>query len=670
MMKNRTTFSILILLTALGGFGCGASNPTVATLGEELITMKDFETSYAKNNGGWDAGAKASLEERERFLDLLVKFRLKVKEAKSRGLLQDTSIQNELRGYELSVAQTYMIEKELVRPNLKKLYERKKEELRASHILIRVAENAPADDTLKAYERAMTVIGRIPTKSFDSLALIYSEDQSASFNKGDLGYFGTGRMVPPFEDACYALRTGETTPRPIRTQFGFHVIKVTDRRPSRGALRISFILLNYNNPKDSTGVQDSSWSLYRRILAGEDFAQLASQYSQERNSALRGGDVGFYDRDRLPPDMGELLYRTLKDSVTKPFPVPNGVYIFKITDARGIPPFEEAERDLKQQYQQMRYAKDRKDYAQRFRSLYGFSYDLPTLQALTTAFDTTKTPADSMWNELEDRNLLAQRLCSYDGTPVTVQQALDRIASTPEFRTMRLTPANVENIVDQVTETILMEHHALRAQDRHPAFANLMNEYRDGILLYRIEQDEIWQRVTVNDSLLRIFHEGRKDQYRWPDRVNFAEIYVTTDSLKDAAEKRLRGGKDFMDVAEDMTMRAGYRDKKGEWGFQSYGLNELSMRASSMTLDSVSLAFRFGAGWSIIKVLAKDPARVKTFEEAGPELTSAYQEQVAKVREQEWIASLKAKYGVMIDAEALRNAFTRTPAASEEQTFQ
>jgi len=184
-----------------------------------------------------------------------------------------------------------------------------------------------------------------------------------------------------------------------------------------------------------------------------------------------------------------------------------------------------------------------------------------------------------------------------------------------------------------------------------------MNEYKDGILLYQIEQEEVWGKVQVNDEQLRAFHETRKEDYRWPDRVNVAEIYVTTDSLATLASQRIASGEDFLDVAEDMTMRPGYREKRGVWGFQSHTANDMAKRAAGLDVDSVSSPYRNGAGWSIIKVLEKDSSRLKTFEEAGPELTSAYQEYAAKEREKQWLGQLRSKFSVTTDPELLSRAF-------------
>ncbi|HEY4613089.1 MAG TPA: peptidylprolyl isomerase, partial [Bacteroidota bacterium] len=268
-MMTRTPLHSLIALGLLLLAGCAASRPdaaTVAVVGSERITIKDFEDAYAKNNGGWEKGVAATPEEREKFLDLLVKFALKVQEARARGLERDSSIQQELASYGISIATSYMLDKELVEPNVKKMFEHKQDEVRASHILIRLSPNPSPEDTAAAYKKAVDVIGMVPAMPFDSLVVLYSGDESAVMNRGDLGFFSGGRMVPDFEDAAYRLPVGEYNRIPVRTQFGYHIIKVTDRRPAPGPVRISHILRRFAQTlEDTTAVTDSSWAIYKQI---------------------------------------------------------------------------------------------------------------------------------------------------------------------------------------------------------------------------------------------------------------------------------------------------------------------------------------------------------------------------------------------------------------------
>ena len=657
------TKSLTMVFGFLGALlltGCGTSNPVVASLGKEEIALQDFEESYAKNNGGWASGVSSTLEERQRFLELLIKFRLKVQEAKDRGLLKDSAVVEELDTYRLSVAQSYMLDKELIEPRIKEAYKRSIEEIRASHILIRVAETASPAETLAAYTRALKLVSSIPLAGFDSLASSNTEDAGTAKHGGDVGFFSGGKMVPEFEDAAYSLQEGEYTKTPVRTPYGYHLIKVTKRQPAPGALRVSHILKLYSrtNP-DSAAVRDTVRWLVKQLRKGEDFSKLAALYSDDVPTKERGGDIGFYERERLRPDVARILYGLAIDSVSAPFEQPYGLHIFKVTAQKKMPTFEESEKDLRSQYQQMRYQKNLAEYVRNLTRLYDVRINADVRYQLRSSFDSTKTPSAEHWSDTLAKPLLTQALFQCAGRPFTAGEFVENLNQGAEFKSTLLTPGNIDLAVDRLIELTVLKEHARKAPERHPAFLKLMDEYQDGILLYRIEQDEVWKKVVVNDSLLKIFYNSTKENYRWPDRVNFAEIYVATDSAKKAVDWKLAFGEDFFSVAEEYTLRTGYRDKLGIWGFQVYTQNELSQKAATMAVDSVSDFSAYQNGWSRIKTIAKDSARVKTFEEAGAELSSAYQEVTSKKREQEWIESLKKKYGVSVKTELLREAFNR-----------
>jgi peptidyl-prolyl cis-trans isomerase SurA len=657
---TRASVLLFSLFWLLAFFGCGTSNPVVASFDDEKITMTDFEDSYIKNNNGWDSAAVSSLNDREKFLDLMVNYKLKVKDARDRGLEKDSSILKELDTYRVSIAQSYMLENELFEPGARRMYDRKKEEVRASHIFFRLAPHATPADTLKAYEKAMNAVALLAGHPFDSVARALSEDPSVKTNNGDLGFFSGGKMVPEFEDACYSMKPGEYTKVPIRSRYGYHVVKVTGRRMGEGSIRITHIFLPFERSlKDTAAVGDTAWMVYRELKGGADFTEMVKKYSKDNRAAMNNGDLGYYEDDRLPPQISDVLFRLPVDSISEPVRVNYGYHIFKVTDKKPVPTYAEAEKNIKEAYRQARYQQDYADFVRELKARYRVVIDSSAANLLSHSFDTTKTPAYEDWSDTLTPGMLNTVLIRSTGRSLAVQDIVERIKNSNEYNSTILTPANVWKIVDKFAETVALENEALHYADRYPRIAKLLDEYKDGILLYRVEQDEVWKKVVVNDSLLRDYYNSHRESYRWPERVNFAEIYTLTDSAAKAAYRRVRHGEDFTTVAQECTNRQGYRDKKGVWGFQPEPANALSRKAFSMAVDSVTEPFRYETGWSILKVLGRDSARVKTFEEASPEVASNFQEASSKQREQEWLGALKRKYPVRINKEALMLAFKR-----------
>jgi peptidyl-prolyl cis-trans isomerase SurA len=648
----------LFLIAMLGG--CGSSNSVVATIGSDKITLDDFENNYAKNNGGWEKGVSSSTEDRQHFLDLLVKFRLKVEEAKDHGLLHDSSVTGEMDEYRLTVSQSYMLEKELIAPKILEMYNRKLEEIRAAHIFFRLPQNPIPADTLAAYEKAQKVLALLPSVRFDTLARQYSEDPQTASLGGDIGWVIPGRMPSNLEDVAYSLKKGEYSKNLVRSPFGYHILKVLERQPANGAIHINHILKRFSRDlKDSTAVRDSIWQIYSQLKHGADFAEMAKKYSDDPPSKERGGDIGFYEREGLRPDIANYLFGLPLDSISTPYQQPYGYHIFKVTGRRPIAPFSDLEKDLRSQYQQHYYQQDYANYVENLRHKFGITLDSAVEKSIGKSVDSMKTFNTPGWSDTLSSELRGKILFTCAGKPYSIKDFVESVEKSSDSKELSLNPVNINVVVNRSIDAYALKEHAMTAVDRYPELKRLMNEYLDGILLYRIEQDEVWKKVVVNDSLLKVYYDTTKDKYRWPNRVNFAEIFVTSDSAKKAVEWKLSYDEDFLSVAEEYTARPGYRDKLGLWGLQPYDLNELSQKASKMPVDSISDFFQFQSGWSIIKVVAKDSSRVKTFEEAGPELASSYQEQASKTREEEWLDALARKYGVTVNNALLSQAFKK-----------
>ncbi len=643
--------------------GCSVSRPTLATLGGEQVPLREYEKMYAANNGGWEKAKAAGEEERKRFLDLFINYKLKLLEARNRGLLRDTAVQSELRSYRSSISSTYMLGKEMIEPRVKEMHRRLMEEIRASHILVRLPADATPVDTLVAYTKADQIRKMLESASFDSAASQYSNDPSAKMNHGDLGWFSMGRMVPEFEDAAYALQPGEVSPRPVRTRFGYHIIKVIARQPNKGGIRVSHVFRRFApNLSDTAVVRDSIDFILRRLSTNEiTFAQAAYLYSEDPNSKMQGGDLGFYERSGLPPDIASILFSTRVGTIAPPYRAPYGYHLFMVTEAKPQPSYEEAEKELRQRYQQMYYATDYENFMHSLIKRYNLNFNVPLRYNLSHSFDSTLTAKNTGWTDRIKPEWLTDTLFSYGSNRFFVQDFVSRVNYSEEFSAMPLTPANIDKIIERLAESAILDDHTATLSERYPAFEDLMKEYENGTLIYRIEQDEIYSKAVVTDSLLRRHYESNRKRFRWPFRVSVAEIFVRAESLAVALYERIKKGGDFGALAAQYTERPGFKEKRGVWGFVPATTNDLMAMAVSMKTDSVAPPKAYEAGWCIIKKIDNKAAEDKTFEEALPEVTSQYRETASKLRAEEWVDSLKRKYKVEINEEVFRAAFKGEP---------
>ncbi len=192
-----------------------------------------------------------------------------------------------------------------------------------------------------------------------------------------------------------------------------------------------------------------------------------------------------------------------------------------------------------------------------------------------------------------------------------------------------------------------------------------MQEYQEGVLLFRAEQDAVWNQVKVDEDKLKAYWEKHRSEYTWPERVRFSEIFVSSDSLAKVMRDSLDAGVDFGELATRHTERAGYNKKAGDWGLMAVDANELTGRVKGIKDGWVEGPHKFQYGFSIVKKTGSDVAREKTFEEAQSEVSSKFQEYESKRLESEWIDGLRTKFGVSVDQAVLEQAFKNlTPGRS------
>jgi peptidyl-prolyl cis-trans isomerase SurA len=677
-----------------GIIGCGGSY--VADIAGEKISVEEFEQVYAKNNGGWEAAAKTSAEDKQKFLELYVKFRLKVKEAYAFGYNKDAELQNELNDYRRNLAVSYMLEKEITKPALEKLYARKKKEIRASHILIGSGSSNPVD-TLINFNYAKQIQDSLALGiPFETLALHNSQDPSVQYNKGDLYYFSAGSMVPEFEDAVYGLQKGEVTKFPIRTQFGYHIIKVTDILENQGPVHVSHIMkrLNPNDPPEDSVKAMAELSAYRdSILAGKDFAQVARMISDDTFSGGRGGDLGFIDRGRTVREFDDLIFGMKDSSVSPVIRTQFGLHLVKRHNAKGLAPYSEMEQQLKSEYQNYRFQYDQSRMIVKIKKEYNYAESEQGEALFASSVDTSKSTNDANWDSTLTPSVRNTVIYTYGGKSITLDSVIRLTKLNQELNNMAFSsPNTVPLIIQKIGTSLITEFHAQQLQSRFPDFGRTMKEYEEGILLFKAEQEQVWNKVQPNDSTLRLYHAANKEKYTWPDRVNVQEIFVATDSVAKLVKRALAGytvdslvakkgkgkkqtfdtlkiavkGITFDSAAARYNTRGTTLETRGVHGFQPVTTNDITKRAWSQDVNDTASFFPNENGFSFLKVIKKDPSREKTFEEAQSEVSGAFQEYETKRLGDEWYESLKKKYPVIINNEAVGKTFAGTPAAPKQ----
>ena len=291
----------VLLLAKCGGSApllTGGSDTTiVAIYGDQALHQDEFSREYRQNSGLAAPGPTDSPEE---FLDRYINYKLKVLAAEAAGYDKDPTVINEIHSYRAAFARPYLIDREVLAPILLDYYEKKKQIGHASHIFTRLQPDMPPADTLRTYNRAQALRDSVlQGMQFGEVAMLYSEDPSAANAaapqgyRGDLGWFTAGMMIKPFEDRAYAEPIGQPS-EVFRSDYGYHVILVHSRRPSVPSIQLSQILVRINgsSPDSVVVARKRIEGAKARLDAGQNFAFVAGELSEETSSRNRGGDIG------------------------------------------------------------------------------------------------------------------------------------------------------------------------------------------------------------------------------------------------------------------------------------------------------------------------------------------------------------------------------------------
>ena len=668
--RIHALFLFIGFALAVAMWGCGSQeNAVVATVGNETITLGEFNAQFEKGNGGKEAVKKATVEDRQKFLDLYTMFRLKVMDAYAHGYDHDPDIVAELQQYRRNLAVTFLLNSVLTEPALHRMYERQSTDVRVSHILLQVSAAATPQDTLLAYEKAMKIIDSLKNgRSFEELALNNSTDGNVKRTKGDLYFFSGGTMVPEFENAAYSVPPGTVVPYPVRTRYGYHIIKVTGREPSPGSVRVSHIMMRLS-PKSTAEDFAKALSQLENILDslqhGAKFEDMAMRYTQDNYTKGRGGDLGFITRGRTIPQFDSAAFKLKPGETSGIVRTPFGFHLIHATDYKPVQSYDEMVQQLRTQYEQAGFEKDYSAYAAGLKAEYHFAESNDAIVAWRASLDTIKMRTDTLWDTLFTPQTRAMTIYSFAGRNFSVDSVIRWIKADQELEQLPVSsPVYIAELLKRASDKMVVAYKAESMESTFPGFEQTIKEYEEGSMLFKAEQNAVWNKIVVNDSTLHPYFEEHRSEYRWPDRVKFREIFVTSDSTAQVVSFLLnKQHLPFDSVAAQYNTRLATKASNGEWGFGDTSTNELYARAWKMKEGEVSGFFPYENGFSIIKVISRDPARTKTFSEAGPEVSSAYQEAESKARESEWENTLRSNYPVKEFKEVLGN--TAAPASAK-----
>ncbi len=626
------------------------------------VTMGEFEKEYVKSVGSLKKAKKDSLKNYKDFLKLYTDYKLKLRNAWVRGYDKDPKLIKEYNDYLKQIGESYITEKKIIEPALKKMYERSKEEIRISHILIRT-DNKPD----KAAESlALSLIKRLQKgESFDSLCKKYSEHTFTKNDGGDLYYITAGQILVPIEDAMYKTKVGEVYPYPVKTSYGYHIIKVTDRRPRKYKIKASHILIKIkkiNGKLDTAAAKARADSIYQMLKSGADFAELARKYSDDKGSAKKGGNIGYFERRMMIKPFDEVAFNLKKGEISKPVLTKFGFHIIKVTDIAPLPSFERMKDKLKKKYEQTRYKIDFTAYVDSLKKVFGFNENDSLLKVIGSKTKDYKCE-HGIKDKPEVKEYLNETIVSLKEGKIKLDTVLNYALTDNEIKGKKLSINTLKKAAEKVAEKFLFADEAKNLVKSDSSFKALMNEYRNGLLVFKLQQEDIWDKMKIDSTQLRKMYEEEKKKLVTPNIVVFDQIYSRSDTLITNLYRDLLEGKRTFDEVADSISKAMKKNVKSSLKFR--GDIKLNAETNAVTENVFGLeksgdyTSPVGVGkiWVIAKLIEKSPSRVKSYKEALPELISEYQDRETKRLREEMNNNLEAIYHVKYYYDELQKAF-------------
>ena len=536
--------------------------PVILTLGNKAFTTDDFFQSFTKNQLSADSVQRTDVKN---YFDLYTNLKLKVLAAESEGRDTTEAFREEMNTYRKQLAQSYLTDRVLVESLASEAYQRMQEEVNASHILLPVSEYALPVDTLAAYQTIVSLRKQaLGGADFAKLAREHSQDITTAQNGGNLGYLTAFSVVYPLETAAYTTVVGGIS-QPVRTRFGYHLIKVNSRRPGRGRVRVAHILVRLSPSADELGqkaARDRIDAAYARLQKGEPFEQACRQVSDDATSKTNGGVLPLFEPGRWVPAFEDAAFSLTKPGdYSTPVRTNYGWHIIKLIERKGLDAYTTLGPSLRQRVTtDSRADVVRQASVQRLRKEYAVQEEKAVLENALAKADTNLLHGQWRHNEPLEPALQTKTLVTLGRQPYTVNQFFSYVRQrqqpqrNPALPTLPgNNPASADRaasgsptvamrrLFDQFVGDQLMSMEEANLDKKSSEFRALLNEIRDGVLLSQVMEQNVWERSMVDSTGQRQYFEQNKEKYRFPERALATIVVAKNDSLLKQAVSMLSG---------------------------------------------------------------------------------------------------------------------------------
>ena len=661
LLNASASVACMLFAAAFTAAPVHAQDEAVLTVGEESVSLADFEHIFLKNNRD-SVITEAALDE---YMELFINFKLKVQAAEALGMDTVETFQKELAGYRTQLARPYLTNNELLDELVRQAWERKQEEVRARHILVSCSAQANPADTLKAWKRANAMRTRILNgEDFEAVALSKagSDDPSVRDNGGDLGWFSAFQMVYPFEEAAYTTAVGDLSPI-VRTRYGYHFLEVTGRRDARGEIRAAHIMIRTKEGADDAtlkAAEERINSIHDLLSKGIPWEELALKMSEDASTASKAGELPWFGTGKMVEEFENAAFGLTEDGqISTPFKTSYGWHIVKRLEYRAPATFEASKRELQKKVSRdSRSELTRASFLENLKAEYNYTSNataIKSLKRIAAKQDSVFFPGHPLANV--PSKTAAATLLTIGDESATVADFVDYL----NIVKIRNADAGANTVIDEQltswSDKLLLDYEDARLEAKHDDFRLLMEEYHDGILLFELTDEKVWSKAVKDTAGLEAYHAAHVGDFMWDTRAEVDIFTCADEKAVKAARKAVKKGNDLVAFQRDynaengnsITLTSGrFSEGDNTWG------DRVLADAAAGALSEKAPAFATYEGGGdetvLVHVGAVRSPEPKTLAEARGQVIAAYQDHL----EAEWIEALRAGTTVEVNRALLQ----------------
>lgn len=641
-MNQKLSLGLIMLLFTAFSFAQNNTDDVLFTIDGEPVKSSEFARVYNKN---LDLVKDESQKDVDAYLKLFINYQLKIKEARRLGLDTIPKYKREFEGYKKQLSKNYLSDSNVTEALVKEAYNRSTQDIKASHILVRLDENEK--DTLQVYNQLIALRDRVKTEGFEKVK--NEVHNGNTLFAEELGWFSAFKMVYEFENAAYNTKVGDIS-KPFRTRFGYHVVKVNDKRPSRGEVTVAHIMISNKQGDSLMNPETRINEIYKKINQGENFESLAKQFSDDQSSANNGGLLSPFTGGQLSSQEFESIAFSLAESgdISKPFSTDYGWHIVKLVSKRAVQPMVDIKDELENKVKRdARSSLINTALAKKLKKQYAVVDDPKKIAYFNTIL--TNDFFNRAW--VIPTTLESDKELFRIGTKtVTYGDFANHLLSMQKIYNGKSTSfANIiEKEYKDFQESKILNYHEENLEFENEDFAQILKEYRDGLLLFDLMEKEVWNAAVQDSTGLQNYYDTHKSDYIWKNRVDVVLATAAKEADVKKAKDMFENGKSDEDISKALNTEA---EQKVIF---TKGLMETDHQALPQDLElkeGLSKIYQYNDAYHVVMVNKIIPSANKTFEEAKGKVISDYQNSI----EDNWLTTLNNRYKVEVNSQTLKN---------------